>query len=135
MIPSPSSNSFNCTRISTGNENSLIWNSSMLFLRLTYPQTVSFVLQEGLGKGAFEPFWHNIDLLQSVCLVQSETVAFVIINICYWQAVCDELQNTLNKKIFWTNFFFFCYNSKWMNKFLHRIYLDKVRNKRIATDV
>ena len=51
IIPSPSCNSFKCTRISKRNGTSLLWNSSRLFLRLTYPQTVLFLMREGSSKG------------------------------------------------------------------------------------
>ena len=32
----------------------------MLFLRLTYPSTVLFLLREGLGKRALKSFWDDI---------------------------------------------------------------------------
>ena len=50
--------------------------SSMLLLRLTYPQTVLFPLQDGSRKEALEYFWYNMHLLQAICLVQSETVVY-----------------------------------------------------------
>ena len=52
IISSPSCNSFKCTKIPTRNETSFFWNSSMLFLKLTYPQTVLFLLREGSSRGA-----------------------------------------------------------------------------------
>ena len=80
VIVSSSCNSFKCTRIPTGNGTSLHWNSSMLLLRLAYPQTVLFLLRKGSSKWALESFWHNMhhnmQLPQSICLAQSETVAY-----------------------------------------------------------
>ena len=72
IIPSPSCNSFKCTRISKRNGTSLLWNSSMLFLRLTYPQTVLFLMREGSSKGTLESFWHNIHFLNTFFLLKEK---------------------------------------------------------------
>ena len=59
------------TRIPTGKGISFLWYSSMLFSSLTYQQTVLFLLWEGLSQGAIRCFWHNMQLPQSICPVQS----------------------------------------------------------------
>ena len=49
-IQSRSGSFFKWTKIPTGNGTPLVWNSSTLFLRLTYSQTVLFLLLRGQAK-------------------------------------------------------------------------------------
>ena len=112
IIPSLFCNSFKCTRIPTGNINF----TSLKFFHVVFEIDISpnyiIPVTRGSSKGALESFWHNIHLPQSIWPVESETVAYYF---CYHQYIS--------------------YNSKGMNKFLHCINLNKVRNKRITRAV
>ena len=51
-----------------------------------------FGYERGRAKETIESFWHSIHLLQSICFVQSETLAYF----CYHQCIflASSLQNT-----------------------------------------
>ena len=69
--------------------------------------------ERGRAKETIESFWHSIHLLQSICFVQSETLAYF----CYHQCI-----NAKHSKIFWiknilNKLLFLFDNSKLINKF------------------
>ena len=126
IILAPSCNSFKCTRIPTGNATSLLWNCAVLYLRLTYPQTVLFLLQEykrGGLKECFNFFGTIYTFSNRFALSKAKKWLTFIILSTFFDKQFAKNNRTLWIKSVLNNFFPFLITANEMNKFFYCMYL------------